>query len=285
MKMIALLLLLALMLSGCISGRNPGGYFEDDGPQRGVTVDVSRIPNAVPKWEPIDPRNERPYTVMGHTYYPMKSARGYRQIGIASWYGRKFHGQRTSLGERYDMYAMTAAHKTLPLPSYVRVTDLDNGRWVIVRVNDRGPFLHNRLIDLSYAAAKKLGIVGHGTGRVEVTAITPGQQEGPTDDDGVRTRSLQANAGPVQAQPLPAEPQGGRLYLQVGAFSLRERAEKLRTRLRKAGLGPVLVQTAVDGARTFFRVRIGPLDQLDRNGNLAERVSNLGIPHSRWVTE
>jgi rare lipoprotein A len=284
MKVIAALLLLSLTLSGCIAGRNPGGYFEDDGPQRGVDVDVSRIHDAVPKWEPVDPRNERPYTVMGHTYYPMRSARGYRQIGIASWYGRQFHGQRTSLGERYDMYAMTAAHKTLPLPSYVRVTDLDNGRSVIVRVNDRGPFLHNRLIDLSYAAAMKLGIVGHGTGRVEVTAITPGPNA-PPGNDGVRTRALQANAGPVQTQALPPEHEGGRLYLQVGAFSLRERAEQLRSRLQKAGLGPVLVQAAVDGARTFFRVRIGPLDQLDRNGNLAERVSELGIPHSRWVTE
>ncbi len=285
MRTTPVLLLLALLLSGCISGRNPGGYFEDDGPQRGANVDVSRIHNAVPKWEPVDPANERPYTVMGHTYYPMKSARGYREIGIASWYGRKFHGQKTSLGDRYDMYAMTAAHKTLPLPSYVRVTNLTNHRSVIVRVNDRGPFLHNRLIDLSYAAAMKLGIVGHGTGEVEVTALVPGQGEPPQPDDGVRTRTIQASTAPVPAQPLPPEQAGRRVYLQVGAFSLRTSAEQLRARLERAGLRPVLIQATAAGARTLFRVRIGPLDQLDRNGNLAQRVADFGISHSHWVTE
>lgn len=144
-----------------------------DGPPE-VDQDVTHIPNALPKLEPISKYGNPPiYTALGNKYKTMKSSDGYEAEGTASWYGRKFHGQRTSSGEPYDMFAMTAAHKSLPLPTYATVTNLDNGREVIVKINDRGPFVHNRLIDLSYAAAKKLGIHSTGTGRVRITAIDP----------------------------------------------------------------------------------------------------------------
>ena len=137
-------------------------------------MDVSKIPDAIPKQEPRAATGNKAYTALGVRYTPMADARGYRERGVASWYGKKFHGRPTSSREPYDMYAMTAAHKTLPLPSYVRVRNLQNGRAVVVRVNDRGPFLHDRVIDLSYAAAHKLGIVGTGTGLIEVEAVEPG---------------------------------------------------------------------------------------------------------------
>jgi len=152
----ALPALLALgLLAACATPR--GGYYQDDGPHARPRVDVSQVPDAVPRHEPANARNAQPYKVFGVSYRPLTTASGYRERGVASWYGKKFHGRKTSNGETYDMYAMTAAHKTLPLPSYARVRNLNNDRSVIVRVNDRGPFLDNRLIDLSYAAAHRLG--------------------------------------------------------------------------------------------------------------------------------
>src|SRR3990170_3920862 len=166
--------IVVLVLAGCQTARR-GGYYQDDGPgAQPPPVEAARIADAVPKPEPRSRGGNRPYTVMGRQYVPLADARGYRERGVASWYGRKFHGRQTSNGETYDMHAMTAAHKTLPLPSYVRVRNLENGRSAIVRVNDRGPFLNNRIIDLSYAAASKLGIAGTGTGLVEVEAVEPG---------------------------------------------------------------------------------------------------------------
>lgn len=134
---------------------------------------VDRIPDAVPKVEPMARRGNKTYQVYGKTYHPLTSSKNYRETGLASWYGTKFHGNSTSSGEPYDLYAMTAAHRTLPLPTYARVTNTRNGKSIIVKINDRGPFHSNRLIDLSYAAARKLGIYGHGTGHVTVEAIDP----------------------------------------------------------------------------------------------------------------
>jgi rare lipoprotein A len=151
-----------------------GGYYKADGPGDNPPANLDAIPDAVPRAEPLHRFANRPYTVLGRAYVPATTLRTYRERGVASWYGRKFHGQKTSTGEAYDMYAMTAAHPTLPLPSYARVTNLANGRSVVVRVNDRGPFLHDRLIDLSYAAAYRLGIAQRGSGEVEVEAILPG---------------------------------------------------------------------------------------------------------------
>ncbi len=170
---LALLALGVLTLAGCGSTpKRGGGFYQDDGPPRDAPRDLERTPDAVPRVEPFHPFANRPYTALGRSYTPITDDRPFRQRGFASWYGRQFHGNKTASGERYDMLAMTAAHPTLPLPSYVRVTNLKSGASVIVRVNDRGPFKADRIIDLSYAAATRLGIAGTGTGEVEVLRLT-----------------------------------------------------------------------------------------------------------------
>ncbi|WJW75928.1 septal ring lytic transglycosylase RlpA family protein [Thiohalobacter sp. IOR34] len=250
-------------LAGCSGG---GLVSRDGGPDR--YVDVSRIPDAVPRHEPRSRYgNPDSYVVRGKRYYVRHSSRGYVERGIASWYGTKFHGRRTSSGEPYDMYAMTAAHKTLPLPTYARVTNLRNGRSVVVKINDRGPFHDNRLIDLSYAAARKLGIVGKGTGLVEVRAITPGEPE-------ARPPLRSASAGAA------VHHGSAELYLQVGAFSSRSNAERLRQRLG-ALARPVHILRGLNRQRTVFRVRIGPLASVEEADRMAENLSHLGIesPH------
>ena len=178
MKRIALAFLVAafmlIALAGCtLAPRHIGDRHEDDGPGGALPSDPDRIADARPRSEPLNPGANSPYIALGRKYVPFQSLTAYRQRGLASWYGRKFHGKPTSSGERYDMYAMTAAHTILPIPSYARVTNLSNGRTVVVRVNDRGPFHPDRIIDLSYAAAYKLGYVAAGSTRVEVEAILP----------------------------------------------------------------------------------------------------------------
>jgi rare lipoprotein A len=254
---------------------NRGGYYQDDGPHSRPQVDVSTIADATPRNDPPSASGNRPYAVFGKTYYPLKDAGGYHERGIASWYGKKFHGRKTSSGEAYDMYTMTAAHKTLPLPSYVRVRNLNNGRSVTVRVNDRGPFLDNRLIDLSYAAAQRLGIVASGTGIVEVVGIStdpPGSSRMPTQ--------AQAPAAAPVATDSPLQP---RLYLQVGAFASRENAESLRLQLERAEFKPIQVETASQDQATLYRVRIGPLANVDASDHLAQRIAGYGI-HNAFVT-
>lgn len=198
--------LLGCLSAGCASG-NPsrgGGYYLDDGPGKPDPERVARLmrePDPVPKHEPLLARANRPYRVMGQDFAPMTERKPYKKQGVASWYGQRFHGKPTSTGETYDMYQMTAAHPTLPLPSYARVTRLDNGRSVVVRVNDRGPFLRGRLIDLSYLAASKLGYVGKGHAEVEVELLNPA--------DAGKGRTLTAHQPavktvPVQARTLPA---------------------------------------------------------------------------------
>ncbi len=269
-----LLVPLLLALSACTSFTRPGGYYEDDGPS-GAPVDPAQVPDATPRREPRSARGNDRYVVNGQAYVPLRDERGYRERGVASWYGRKFHGRRTSSGEPYDMHAMTAAHRTLPLPSYVRVRNLENGRSVVVRVNDRGPFLHNRLIDLSYVAAAKLGIVGNGTGIVEVEALTP---------EDVAPPATLATAG-AAFEPVPP-----RLFLQVGAFAQWENANALRARLEAAAVQPVMVQAAVgslggvDG-RAVYRVRVGPLPSVADGDRLTERVAQLGLGQAIIVVE
>jgi len=266
-----LLVVVASLAAGCSSVPR-GGYYQDDGPHRRPEVDVSKVPDAVPRNEAHNERNNRPYAVFGVNYRPLKSSKGYRERGVASWYGKKFHGHKTSNGETYDMYAMTAAHKTLPLPSYLRVRNLNNGKSVVVRVNDRGPFRENRIIDLSYAAAAKLGIIGTGTGIVEI--------EGLTGDEPV-TQSAARAPDPV---PLP-KAAAPRLYLQVGAFTNRDNAENLKQRLASADLKSVHIQNADLDATPLYRVRIGPLDSVDESDRLAARVTAQGLPNPIVVVE
>jgi rare lipoprotein A len=245
-----------------------------------------------------------PYTVLGKTYYPIQDARNYRATGTASWYGTKFHGQATANGETYDLYGMTAAHKTLPLPSYVRVTSLDNGRSVVLRVNDRGPFYSDRVIDLSFAAAKKLGYAETGTARVTVEGIDPAQwwaQQGrpmPASDKGlapaspaVASQSVERYTPPPQQHAAPVQPaQVARqttaadaiagLYVQVGAFANPDAAELLKDKLSQTTRAPVFIDSVVRDQQTLHRVRLGPIQTQDEARQLQDslRLANLGQP-------
>jgi rare lipoprotein A len=172
-----ILLFFLLLLAGC--GSTPkGGYYKDDGPHERPPANLDRIADAVPRHEPLHKYANRPYEALGKRFVPMISVQPFKQRGLASWYGKRYHGQKTSSGETYDMYAMTAAHPTLPIPSYARVTNVANGKSVVVRINDRGPFKSERVIDLSYVAAHKLGFIQAGQARVEVEAIVPGRTAG-----------------------------------------------------------------------------------------------------------
>lgn len=231
-------------------------------------VDVSHIPDAVPKYEPrTQAGNKNPYTVLGKTYYLIEDETNYKERGIASWYGKKFHGHKTSNGEVYDMYGMTAAHKTLPIPSYVRVTHLQNGRSVVVRVNDRGPFHPGRIIDLSYAAAKKLGIVSTGTGPVEVEIVVPGDVPPPP----LRPEHRQST-------------QASGIYLQVGAFGSSQNAMALREEIEQQLNERVFISEFV-AARPLYRVRIGPLQNMDEVQRVRDRLAAAGYHNSHIVKD
>lgn len=272
----------AALVAGCAAPRDGGrdaaydpgndpGFGLGDGPPRqsGSAVDLARIPNAVPRHEPRSRYGNPPsYVVAGQRYYVLDSAKGFVERGIASWYGQKFHGRRTSSGEDYDMYAMTAAHKSLPLPTFVRVTNLRNGRQVIVKVNDRGPFLRGRIIDLSYAAAAKLGMLGEGTAPVEIQVVTAGE-------------SPSASTMAAAAQPAVDV----RYFLQVGAFSDAANAERLRQRLSARLGAPVQVETARLATGTFYRVRLGPLSSVREVDQLTTRLETLGVMNSHLVVE
>ncbi len=230
---------------------------------------LDAIPDAVPRVEPRSTHgNPVAYEVFGKRYFILASADGYRERGVASWYGPTFHARPTSSGEPYDMYAMTAAHKTLPIPAYVRVTNLSNGRSVVVRVNDRGPFVDNRIIDLSYTAAYKLDMTRAGTAFVQVEAITPG--------------TLGEAAQAVAAQPPPAL-QGPVLYVQAGAFGVAANANQLAERLRREGIESVRVLEP-DAASTLYRVRVGPIADVATFDAIAQRIERLGI-ETRLVSE
>ncbi len=249
-----LLLLAAAYLAGC------AGPPSRDGPPRPRDVPpLDAIVEPVPRWEaPSRYGNPASYTVLGKTYRTLPSAAGYRARGKASWYGRKFHGQRTSSGEPFDMFALTAAHRELPLPTFARVTNLDNGRNLIVRINDRGPFHHDRILDLSWAAAAKLGVLDQGTARVEVQAITP-----------ARGGALAtAPAAPARAVT------DGPLWLQVGAFAAQDNAELLRQRLLLAGLGPVHVARERRGRTAMHIVRLGPYATPEALASAASRYAD-----------
>jgi rare lipoprotein A len=249
---------------GGASGNVPGEV--QDGPPP-YQRDLSTIPEPVPRWEPRSPYGNPPfYEVDGQRYWVLPSAAGYRARGVASWYGWKFQDKRTSSGEPYDVWGMTAAHRTLPIPCYLQVTNLANGRGTIVRVNDRGPFKPGRLIDLSYAAAAKLGVFPDGTAPVEVRVLTFPE------------------AAPPPPKAVPEVPVGG-LYVQAGAFSSLENAQRLETRLRRANIEPVRIQTVPGEAGTLFRVQVGPLsDRLNADKYLQDIV-RLGLPTPRTVVD
>ena len=321
------LVALGLALASCSSSRAPQPAAPGSQPMSGPQdysrphrdgapwwdVDVSRIPDAVPM--PHYGRfKANPYTVMGKTYYPIQDSRRYVAVGTASWYGTKFHGQATANGEAYDLYGMTAAHKTLPLPSYVRVTNLDNGKSVILRVNDRGPFYSDRIIDLSFAAAKKLGYAESGTARVKVEGIDPHEwwaaqgrpvpmvlaqpkMASPAVAEPVAAPVV-AQAQPVeQYNPPPAQhaaavlpvqvdvkknalPAASGLYLQVGAFANPDAAELLKDKLSQTVPAKVFISSVVRNQQILHRVRLGPVETQAEAQQLQNsvRLANLGEP-------
>jgi len=246
---------------------------KDRGPDR--PVDLSQVPEAQPRHEVRTAAgNKSPYTVLGKTYYLMEDETDYRERGIASWYGQKFHGRNTSNGEVYDMFAMTAAHKTLPIPSYVRVTNLNNGRQLVVRVNDRGPFHGDRIIDLSYAAAHRLGFASQGTAPVEVEIVLPG---GPPPLP-YRAEPAQASLEP-DTKKVPGDPVGSdglpvpETFLQVGAFASRQAAEQLKQKIAGLTAYPVAIQV-LDREPPLHRVRIGPVAELEQLRALQTSLRN-----------
>jgi len=245
-----------------------GSVVKRDGPPP-RDIDVTGVPDALPKPEPRSRYgNPASYEVFGKRYYTLSSSEGFAEQGIASWYGSKFHGRRTSSGETYDMYKMTAAHRTLPLPTYVEVKNLSNSRVAVVKVNDRGPFHDNRTIDLSYAAAKKLGIVTAGTALVSVRALQPGVS--PVAVAPVRTVS----PGPL---PVATPVWGGRFYLQFGAFRDRANAERLRTRIATVIDELVRIDAASSDGWTIHRVRVGPLGSVSIADRLVAALAEAGI--------
>jgi rare lipoprotein A len=297
----AAILMVALLLAGCAgsrtrsahsahAGANPAASnrgdsrFRDDTSKSqdsryrdrsdsvpgGPPPDLSKLVEPVPK---VEPRalygNKSPYTVLGQNYAVLPTARGYEERGIASFYGNKFHGYKTSSLENYDMYAFTAASKTLPLPSYARVTNLENGKSVIVRVNDRGPFHESRVIDLSYVAAVKIGIWPKGTGLVEVQGIDPGQSAAEPPPPAVVTTGVHRPG----------------IYLQVGAFSDTENAERVARRLRQADFAPVQVIQAEVNGHSIHRVRVGPLVDVDRADSVSARIENMGLPRPQVAVD
>ncbi|WP_455222693.1 septal ring lytic transglycosylase RlpA family protein [Kaarinaea lacus] len=265
-------LILLSLLSGCgtLSSIN-----QDSAPAK--TMDWENIPDAVPRVEPLsETGNPESYVVSGQRYFVDFNAINFRQQGVASWYGTKFHGRKTSSGEVYDMYAMTAAHKTLPLPSYVKVKNLHNDKEVIVKVNDRGPFVDGRIIDLSYAAAQKLGIVNNGTAHVEIETVPPAD----------------AARQPAASQLNVANNPGissATYYVQLGAFSHRAHAEKLLSQLKSQAITSVSIssinKSSIESDNNMFRVRVGPFTNKQQLQAMESQLSELGYTTSYIIAE
>ncbi len=263
-----------------------GGFYKDDGPGEEIPDGLDDVPDAEPKWEPLHKPATRPYVVLGKEYVPNTSLKPYKARGIASRYGKKFHGQKTSIGEPYDMFAMTAAHPTLALPSYVRVTQVQSGKSVIVRVTDRGPFHADRVIDLSYTAAYKLGLIDGGSGMVEVEAILPGEPAGTTYAQ--VTKPVERENGVALAQRLAREeapvqtllsgstsetvlPKG--VYLQLGAFGNADNAENLRNHLSRE-LDWLSEPMRIQSAGGIHRLQLGPYASRPDAEKIADRIRN-----------
>lgn len=273
-----------------------GGFYKDDGLPEEIPEDIEDTPDAEPRWEPLHRFANRPYVVLGREYVPMTRLQPYKVRGIGSWYGKKFHGQKTSIGEPYDMFAMTAAHPTLAIPSYVRVTNLSNGRSVVVRVTDRGPFHADRVIDLSFAAAYRLGYVAGGSTQVEVESIVvapggtyaaaparevaalrqaqaappPRREEAVAENPGEADDPLLALAmsGQLRDEPVAA---GGGIFLQLGAFSNQDNAESLRAKLAREldWLGEPMQVQSKGG---MHRLHVGPYRDRQEAEKVAERI-------------
>jgi rare lipoprotein A len=270
-----------------------GGFYKDDGPAEDIPDGLEDIPDAEPKWEPLHKPATKPYVVLGKEYIPNNALKPYKARGIASWYGKKFHGQKTSIGEPYDMFAMTAAHPTLALPSYVRVSSVQSGKSVIVRVTDRGPFHADRVIDLSYTAAYKLGLINGGSGQVEVEAIIPGEPTGtayaqvtppPRIANGADKDEIEqlAQRMALEERPVQTAAMAGMsgdteiakgIYLQLGAFSNAENAENLKNHLLRE-LDWLNETMRVNPGGGIHRLHLGPYASRGDADRVAEKIRN-----------
>jgi rare lipoprotein A len=260
--------------AGSAPAPRAGGYYKDDGPGEHPPANLDALPDAVPKLEALNRFANRPYSVFGVDYVPATALRPYRERGLASWYGRKFHNQKTATGEVYDMYAMTAAHPTLPLPSYARVTYLASGQSVIVRVNDRGPFHPGRVIDLSYAAAYRIGIAQRGSGEVEVESVLP--SDAPSTPTMVPLPPVAASEA-VASGPMPVGQEAGGYVIQLGAFANNANAQAFVSHLANqiATLG---VEAKVHETGGLYRVVVGPYPTRDDAKHTGERLRDaLGL--------
>ncbi|HEX4376898.1 MAG TPA: septal ring lytic transglycosylase RlpA family protein [Steroidobacteraceae bacterium] len=319
--------MLTVLLAGCSSAPHPRPTVAQTPVAPAATqiptAPSGFVPDAIPKFEPRSQYGNPPfYTVNGHRYTVLASSNGYVERGVASWYGTEFHGLKTSTGEPYDMFAMTAAHKTLPLPCYARVTNLTNGRSVVVRINDRGPFVDNRIIDLSYSAANRLDMIRRGTAFVQVEVLTPasppinaalpvnvpaassaavgvssvpaitGSGTGTTTaapDDGVNAASPPATP---TASAAPAGTAGGdasaaptsTFYIQVGAYSKAANAESTARRLKEGGIAQV-VTLAPTATQPLARVRVGPIRSVQQFDSLFAKLTSLGFPNARLAQD
>jgi rare lipoprotein A len=267
-------LLVAATIAGCSS--LPERDTRESGRGAEVPVpppDVATIPDAVPRAEPRSRYGNPPfYEVFGKRYHLLPTAAGYVETGYASWYGPGFHAETTSSGEPYDMYAMTAAHKTLPIPAYARVTNLENGRSIVVRINDRGPFVDGRIIDLSYTAAAKLDMIRAGTARVEVKVVGP--ETTPVASGTARPTAAAANPGTGNTATAP-------LFIQAGAFSDPSNARGLIDRLSAAGIDLATVRQESVGGRRLHRVRIGPIGSTEEFDRIMARLAEVGVASAR----
>ncbi|HIG65902.1 MAG TPA: septal ring lytic transglycosylase RlpA family protein [Methyloprofundus sp.] len=259
----ASLVFLVVWLSACSAPQKTEPPVVKDGRPENIAIDVSAIPDAVPRYEPWSASvNPESYVVLGVTYHVLPTNKDYRQQGVASWYGTKFHQKTTASGDVYDMWAMTAAHKTLPIPSYVQVTNLDNQRSIIVRVNDRGPFHAHRIIDLSFAAATKLGLDKAGTGFVDVVAIQPGDVKVAT--------SLEL---------------AKKVYYQVGAFATQENAALVQESLTALQLKKHRVVTVGELESKLFKVQIGPISSVTEADIISAKLKAIGLESCYYIAE
>lgn len=274
------------LLTGCVSApslkkenasipsKKGGGYYLDDGPGDNPPENIDAIPDATPKVETFYVRANQPYIALDNKYTPMTTLLPYKEKGIASWYGKRYHGKKTSMGEIYDMYGMTAAHPILPIPCYVRVTNTENGKSVIVRINDRGPFKKDRVIDLSYAAAYKLRLSEKGSGPVEVELIDPGQFSAlkkKPDAMNEKLKEKEVNASQIKTSEgvITSEP----LYIQAGAFKNEKNADLLLKQLTEMDLEnapPLKKQFSED----LFHVVIGPFNSRDVANSVAYLIKS-----------
>ena len=281
-----LILLTLSILSGCASGpsfknegvsvpaKKGGGYYLDDGPGDHPPENIDAVPDAIPKVEPFNVRANQPYIALDNKYTPMTSFYPYKEKGIASWYGKRYHGKKTSIGELYDMYSMTGAHTTLPIPCYVRVTNTENGKSVIVRINDRGPFKKDRVIDLSFAAAYKLKLSDKGSGPVEVELIDPRQFSAlKKTSDAITEKIKEKEVVPIQAKTSDTPAASESIFIQVGAFKNEKNADFLLKQLTD-----MKIENSPSSKKQFsedlFHVVIGPFNSKDEANLIADVIKS-----------